>query len=408
MEQNISDVSSLEGQSQKALLEEIERLRTVLQRLEQEAQKRAKRRTRIGLFVSRVGLRTFSGSQLYLKTVHLWDAWSAWMRSGGTSPWPESPTRDFAAALLARLTRVGLVFVVLASFPFIITLMQLVVLARQNELIDQQTELTESARRSALVFEQTAILDKIDEEMGSRSLADTDSGNPRLSSRLEGRIVALSRSLRPYRYLDGNELTPIALSPERGQLLMALMNSQIDISHILTEANFEYSDLPGIRFRNFDLGQERMVVSEILMLDTALVLTPAVISLSGSNFRVSRLNNGSFKRVRLVGADFRGAQLTSIDFEDAQLIGADFSYAKLRGVNFKDANLEHTVFEGATIIYATINSSRSNDDVRTLGARLCRASSIANSRISKALLAEMATNPECAPKLRDNADLPDP
>ncbi|HEY0016900.1 MAG TPA: pentapeptide repeat-containing protein [Longimicrobium sp.] len=399
-------MSNLEGQSQEALSNEIHRLRAALHKLEHEAQLRARRRSRIGFFVSKASLRTFAGSQLFRKTVDLWDAWSTWVRSGGGGPWPESPTRDFAAALLARFTRVGLTFVILASLPLIITLLQLIALTRQTELIDRQTELAESARRSALIFEQTAILDKIDEEMGSLTVAD--SGKPRLSLRLEGRIIALSRSLRPYRYLDGNKLTPIALSPERGQLLTALMNSQIDMSHVLTQANFQYSDLPGIRFRDFDLGQKMMVVSKMTVLaDSTIILRADEISLAGSNFRSSLLEDGSFKLVRFEGADFRNASLNSVNFEEAKLTGASFSYATLIGVNFTDANLQHAVFEGARMINTTINLGRHNE-VRTLGARLCRASSIESSLISAVLLTEMATDSECAQKLRNNVAQTEP
>ncbi|HEX8322103.1 pentapeptide repeat-containing protein [Longimicrobium sp.] len=407
MKQNTRDTSNLEGQSQEALRNEIHRLQAALQKLEHEAQLRARRRSRIGFFVSTVGLRTFAGSQLFRKTVDLWNAWSTWVRSGEGLPWPESPTRDFAAALVARFTRVGLTFVILASLPLIITVLQLIALTRQTELINRQTELAESARRSALIFEQTAILDKIDEEMGALTVAEADSGKPRLPLRLEGRIIALSRSLRPYRYLDGDNLTPMALSPERGQLLTALMNSQIDMSRILTQANFQYSDLPGIRFRDFDLGQERMVVSQVTIIGDTIILRPDEISLAGSNFRSSLLEDGSFKLVRLEKADFRYADLSSVDFEEAKLIGADFSYATLTGVDFTDANLQHVVFEGAKMINTTINLGRHNE-VRTLGARLCRASSIEGSLISAALLTEMATDSDCAQKLRHNVTQTEP
>lgn len=399
--------ASVEDQSQEALNNEIQRLRATLQKLEHEAQLRAKRRSRIGAFVSTIGLRTLAGSQLFRKTVDLWDAWSAWMRSSGGVPWPESHTRDFAAALLARFTRIGLTFVVLASLPLIITLLQLIALTQQTKLIDQQTELAESARRSALIFEQTAILDKIDDEMSSLTVAEADSSKPRLSPRLEGRIIALSRSLRPYRYLDGDNLTPLALSPERGQLLTALMNSQVDMSGILTQANFQYSDLPGIRFRDFDLGQKLMAVSQIKIIGDTIILRADEISLARSNFRSSLLEDGSFKLVRLELADFRNADLSSINFEEAKLGGANFSYATLTDVNFTDANLQHTVFEGAKMINTTINLGRHNE-VRTLGARLCRASSIERSLISAALLTEMANNSECAQKLRHNVAQTEP
>lgn len=157
---------------------------------------------------------------------------------------------------------------------------------QQNQYIIEQNVLQESARRSALVFELSSILDEIDEELddagiekgaiqtrgkndeaGSKPIEGRprrrDIDNPplyRLSARLTGRIVALSRSLRPYRFLDDNGvLQEKSLSPERAQLLLSLMDSGIDMEEINHSAvTFNQADLRGADLSEFDFTHIKM------------------------------------------------------------------------------------------------------------------------------------------------------
>lgn len=106
--------------------------------------------------------------------------------------------------------------IAISSAILIATLMQV-------ERLDQQNQLAEASRRAALINELTAILTEIDEELDSSDKADEKMGdieNPSpgksatyisegvdLSKRLVWRIVALSRSLQPYRFLEGENLS---------------------------------------------------------------------------------------------------------------------------------------------------------------------------------------------------------
>ncbi|MGH1335117.1 MAG: hypothetical protein ACRBFS_03245 [Aureispira sp.] len=71
-----------------------------------------------------------------------------------------------------------------------------------------------------------------------------------LSPQLIGQIIALSRSFKPYRFLEGDTLTTKPLSPERGQFLVSLVESPLDsitYEQLIPKANFEYADLTKIK-----------------------------------------------------------------------------------------------------------------------------------------------------------------
>ena len=114
---------------------------------------------------------------------------------------------------------------------------------RQNVRLDQQTSLLEAERRSAVILESGNVLDAV-----SRELAEPGNTKDSLSNPLVGRIIALSRAMKPYKYLDpsGDSMTVRALSPERGHLLVSLYNSKLDTSTYLKinrGADFSYSEL---------------------------------------------------------------------------------------------------------------------------------------------------------------------
>ena len=139
-------------------------------------------------------------------------------------------SKDTLAEIMAqtiwRITRIGTFALLMGVAPLLILIVQTWILShqnnkldtqngllgRQNQRLDQQINLEEGNRRSSLVFFMSNIMDKLDFEL-------RNSPNRTLSDPLFGRIVSLSQSMRPYRYLENDSLTPRQLSPERGQLL---------------------------------------------------------------------------------------------------------------------------------------------------------------------------------------------
>ncbi len=130
-----------------------------------------------------------------------------------------------------RLTRIGCFAILVAIIPVAIFIVQTTLLYYQNQKIDaqnirldQQTNLQEAERRSSLVFLFSNVMDAVD-----RELRDKTNPSRKLSKPLRGRIIALSRRLEPYKYLtEGDTLSAKPLSPERGQLLINLVESDLD------------------------------------------------------------------------------------------------------------------------------------------------------------------------------------
>lgn len=256
-------------------------------------------------------------------------------------------------------------------------------LVKQNELLKQQIHLTEAARRSSYVMLMDNILNQVNEELKG---ADTTPYHPsrRLSTVTIGRIAALSQSLRPIRYLVEGDTLSRYLSPERGQLLLALVYARLDTIHTYPEiyaksdfssADLGWANLDQSYLENADLGWanfHRASLSQANLKKTILYranLNMADIKsgdLSMSNLRFANLVETDLKAANLTQASLSGADLTWADLRGANLTNADFSsgtfssYDKTNRISFYDLfvrNLKSTVLVGAkldsAILYKT-------------------------------------------------------
>ncbi|MFY0630628.1 MAG: pentapeptide repeat-containing protein [Flavobacteriaceae bacterium] len=216
----------------------------------------------------------------------------------------------------------------------------------QNERIIQQTHLAEASRRSSQMFIMGEVLSDINTEL-------EDKGNTKriLSNTLVGRIISLSKAMKPYRYLENDSLIENPLSPERGQLLLSLYESEMDstffIDRIVKKSDFSYAELSTsilgkISLDSINLSHvnlEKAILIRANMNNANLSganLTRAYMvkaSLIGANLSNTNLQNANFKDADLKGVNLRGAQLTDTYFYNANL------NLKLSGVNMKGADL---------------------------------------------------------------------
>jgi len=274
---------------------------------------------------------------------------------------------EVTANLIHRLTRIGSFALIVGLVPLLILLTQTWILDNQNEkldhqndligsqnlLLDQQINLEEGNRRSSYVFLMSNIMDKIDEELKNRQNSHRE-----LSEELIGRIVALSQAFRPYRYLEDNKLIPRPLSPERGQLLYALVNSTLDhetYDHIFAKANFSYSDLPQANFAGAYLKGVNLSFANL----NHGTFRDAVMD--GANLSQSNLNYSLFDNTLMNGANFQEAQLRYTQWFDvlarnikltradvqSGIFNGDFSDAVLEGILLHDATLNYVVLDKA-------------------------------------------------------------
>lgn len=252
----------------------------------------------------------------------------------------------------------------------------------QNNRIDLQNQLNESQRRAALIFELTSIMEALSEErrvwfesledeeqeivrkidelvtqrgrMLNNTSFDFSAHENETESLLEkapvfspsrtvvGRAVALSLSLRPYRFLDQSvpvdlnsslsdftssdnkvELIDRPLSPERAQLLITLLNSGVDLEHFINA---------GVMFSQADL-------------------------------RNANLSDLDISRVRLDGADLRSANCVRLRLEGAAFRGADLRGARLDATVWRQAILPSPeMLEGASLRGANFDGALTDDE----------------------------------------------
>ncbi len=219
---------------------------------------------------------------------------------------------------------------------------------KQNKRLDQQTYLQEAERRSSLVFLFSNIMDAVDKEL-KEDYNDDDIRN--LSPQLIGRITGLSTRLKPYHYLDGDTLTAKPLSPERGQLLVSLLGSQLDektMDEIYSNSNFKYSDLKNaylgsayLRKVNLRKADLRYAYLNGACLNGAYLneVDLRYANLRYANLRFGWLEYANLGYANLESVNLRGAGLWSADLRSSNLANAVLSETKLKEANLKEADL---------------------------------------------------------------------
>ncbi len=232
-------------------------------------------------------------------------------------------------------------------------------LTRQNELLTnqnirltQQTYLQEAERRSALILLMGNLLDALDKELkddiGQKGTRD-------LSPQLVGRIIALSSGLKPYRYLESDSLIAQEISPERGQLLLSILSSEVDngtLRRIFQSADFSFSELQGaalageflegINLRNADLSKANLNGARLSGADLNKADLSGAI-LAGTDLRKANLSE----------TDLRETFITDVDFRGASLYGTD-----LRGVDLSDSDLRRSFMREALLDSAVVPDFR--------------------------------------------------
>ena len=224
-------------------------------------------------------------------------------------------------------------------------------LLQQNKRLDQQTYLQEAERRGSLIFLMGNILDVMDDELRR------DVGMPGvrdLSPQLIGRISALSNSLRPYKYLRNDSLLLREVSPERGNLLLSIVGSELDKGTL--RRIYKLSDFSSADLRNAVLSGEYLCGINLANAD----LTGATldeVDLSESNLSGAELNDAVAPRANLRGSRFRQAQMRNVNLASANLSQSNFSGANLHNANLSSADLRSTHLSTANLQKANLSST---------------------------------------------------
>ncbi|MDF1867318.1 MAG: pentapeptide repeat-containing protein [Saprospiraceae bacterium] len=280
-------------------------------------------------------------------------------------------TANLMGHLIYRFTRLGLIGLALAAIPIwllfnqnqLITVQngfmksqtdliknQTTLLKEQTKRLEQQTYLQEAERRSSLVFLFSNVMDAIDRELKE----DVEVKKIRdLSPQLIGRIIALSSRLKPYRFLDGDTLIRKSLSPERGQLLVSLIESKLNntFDKIYGKLNLTSADLTGANLGGADLTDANLRNADLA--DANLRNT----DLTDANLIGANLRNADLTDANLIGANLRNVDLRNVKLIGANLIGTNLEDANLIGANLRNANLRNAKFSKKSFSFLTMNKS---------------------------------------------------
>jgi hypothetical protein len=192
----------------------------------------------------------------------------------------------------------------------------------QNRLIAEQNNIAEAAK----------LADQL-HELQSKLLALPAGEKPPNSLHRES--IIFSQSIVP---LSRDPKSGRKLSSERGELLLALINSPADTSEIVAKGNFSYSDLKDARF---DADQPKLV-------DCIL---------RGARIDGANLSKADLREAYLVEATLVGTVLTAANLSDADATDADFSNSDLR-----EADLRRTILDNADLTDSRLEGAIVDDD----------------------------------------------
>ncbi|RMG85596.1 MAG: pentapeptide repeat-containing protein [Bacteroidetes bacterium] len=268
---------------------------------------------------------------------------------------------------------------------------------KQVKSIEEQTELIEAERRGSVGSLMGTILDRVDAELQQNKWLK----KRQLTPELIGRIAALSQSFKPYRYLQNDSLIDKPISPEKGQLLLSLIQSRMDNKSylaIFNQSNFDYAELPGtylakaflnnIQLRHANLTRTDLTNASLKSADLALADAQRAIFinalLDGADFSGADLKGAVFENARMRttilnealmnGTNLVKANLDGAEMQKTQLIAADLERAKMKGVNFLETNLSNAVLRKADLrsaLLRRVNLSGSDlRDANFIGTRM--------------------------------------
>jgi len=231
---------------------------------------------------------------------------------------------------------------------------QTTLIESQNTLVQQQAFLSEAARRSSQTFIMGEVLSDLNKELENKN-----NKNRILSNTLTGRIISLSRSMKPYKYLINDTLISSPLSPERGQLLISLLESNIDTAflrkNIFLNGNFQYSDLQGTRlFQKYlsglNLRYSNLKNARIYSSNLEKVYFGNAI-LSEAFIQESSLKKSNFIDCTCDSLTIALSNMEEVSFNNADLSRSNFGYVNMTNNDLRGATLEGSAWGGVRDIY---------------------------------------------------------
>lgn len=240
----------------------------------------------------------------------------------------------------------------------------------QDKKLREMAALVEAVKKGDSAPLMRSILNDVGDDLKrnpGRTLRDTTIA----------RIAAYSFALKPYKYYEGDSLLEQACSPERGQLLQALVLMNIDtgsFGQIIRSTLFAGADLRGADLKGLDLSGINLQEANLKDVDLSSAILKGA-DLSKANLWGAKLNRANLSMATLRRADLgwaqlneavlslanlNGANLRNAQLRKANLNGAIFQWAQSGGVLFNEANLTSVNFLGTNL--TKVNMSQANLD----------------------------------------------
>lgn len=251
----------------------------------------------------------------------------------------------------------------------------------QNSKIETQNALLEGQRRSSLVLLLGNLLTEISREIESqktdidaRRLDSLQNNGYSLSDPLVGKIASMTQGFLSYKMLVNGRLTKREVSIEKGQLLLALLGSNLDTvtynkiyrrtaftNAYLRGSNLSQYYLKGIRLGNADLTYSNLTGANF-----------EGATLVGAKLDTANFSRGNFTRCNFSNCSLLNSELKDATFESAEFYAADLTKVLLDGTNFRNAKftgskLDSLFFEKQPkfVSEGTLPDKEGNKSIRT-------------------------------------------
>lgn len=333
-------------------MDEIEELREKLKNLEEKEEKRKQKK----LVFTRISGTLIANFIFGPRLKYSFDKFIREFKDNGEIT--SETTSEILANVTRRVISVGIIGLIIAIVPLALLFQQNKLIGKQtdqikiqNMLFEKQHEMTSvqidllkeqsELTNASTVSSQITLLGDLLKDLSSY-LDKHVSPKRTLSMELTARLITLSQGFEPYVQLkDGKLVRP--LSPERGQLLLYLLESKIDTSflkyEIFPKANFSYANMEDLYLKDVFLSGAYLNFSSF---------NNSVID--KSKFTWSLLKNTSFDNSEIRGSNFHGSQLHNTDFDSAAITYSNFNYTYLDSSSFYNAKMLRVDFIGASII----------------------------------------------------------
>jgi uncharacterized protein YjbI with pentapeptide repeats len=244
----------------------------------------------------------------------------------------------------------GVIGILIATMTLAISFTVFLATVRQSDIAQVQAQEAVASRIAQRFYPLYGEFVQNLEVLANKAQAKADnSGYDTISLDVgaKSKLVALSQMARPYRFLeDDGKLTDTPLSPERGVLLMTLVQFRVH-EMSLSRADFTSADLRGEKIRFSEIRPAQLEYVKLYRANlSGADLTGA--NLSGAKLIGANLRGADLSEAQLWQAELRGADLTGANLSNANLEAAKFEGANLSGVSLRDASLTGASFAGAT------------------------------------------------------------